>query len=93
MTIPRRAFWRNCCANDGHQVQLPSDIGMMGKPDAVHLTRAIRDDYVCVTKNYDRQENDPTRDLTPKGIVTAIRKLEAAGVPIVNEYIVLNHWR
>ena len=40
-----------------------------------------------------RQENDPTRDLTPKGIVAAVRKLEAAGVPITNEYIVLNHWR
>jgi Domain of unknown function (DUF5615) len=40
-----------------------------------------------------RRENDPTRDLTPKGIVAAIRKLEAAGVPIANEYIVLNHWR
>src|SRR5438094_1858732 len=26
-----------------------------------------------------RQENNPTRDLTPKGIVSAIRKLEAAG--------------
>ena len=40
-----------------------------------------------------RRENDPTRDLTEKGIVSAIRKLEAAGVPIANEYIVLNHWR
>lgn len=88
---------------------------MVGKPDPVHLTRAIRDEHVCVTKNYDdyaflhallmqakgnhpgilviRQENDPTRDLTPKGIVTAIRKLEMAGVPVANEYIVLNHWR
>lgn len=40
-----------------------------------------------------RQENDPTRDLTPKGIVAALRKLESAGVPVDNEYIVLNHWR
>jgi Domain of unknown function (DUF5615) len=40
-----------------------------------------------------RQDNDPTRDLTPKGIVSAIRKLEAAGVPIHDEFIVLNHWR
>jgi len=31
--------------------------------------------------------------LTPKGIVAAIRKLEAAGMPLDNEYIVLNHWR
>jgi hypothetical protein len=40
-----------------------------------------------------RRDNDPTRDLTPKGIVAAIRKLQAAGVPVDNEYIVLNHWR
>ena len=38
-------------------------------------------------------DNDPLRDLTPKGIVAAIRKLEASGAPIVNEYIVLNQWR
>jgi hypothetical protein len=40
-----------------------------------------------------RQDNDPTRDLTPKGIVGAIRKLEAAGVPLQDEFIILNHWR
>lgn len=99
----------------GHDVTLPSDIGMAGHKDPAHLTHAIRDDRVCLTKNYDdfellhalvrqaggrhpgivviRQDNDPTRDLTPKGIVAAIRKLEAANVPIANEYIVLNHWR
>ena len=40
-----------------------------------------------------RYDNDPTRDLTSKGIVAAIRKLEGAGVTIENELIVLNHWR
>jgi hypothetical protein len=40
-----------------------------------------------------RRENDPTRDLTPKGIVAALRKLEASGVPMNSEYIVLNQWR
>ena len=40
-----------------------------------------------------RRENDPTRDLTPKGIVAAIRKLDSAGVPVENEYVVLNQWR
>ena len=101
--------------NAGHDIQMPSDIGMGGAPDPVHLTRAIKDGRVCITKNHDdfwilhnlikqargyhpgilvvRQDNDPTRDLTPKGIVSAIRKLEAAGVPIQNEFIVLNHWR
>ena len=40
-----------------------------------------------------RQDNDPARDLTPKGIVAAIRKLEAAGVPIGNEYITSQEMR
>jgi predicted nuclease of predicted toxin-antitoxin system len=99
----------------GHDVQLPGDVGMAGAPDPVHLTRAIADGRILVTKNHDdfwilhnlikqaqghhpgtfvvRQDNDPTRDLTPKGIVAAIRKLETAGVPILDEFIVLNQWR
>src|SRR5262245_47251191 len=86
--------------NAGHDVQMPSDVGMSGSPDAVHLTRAIADVRICVTKNHDdfwilhnlikqaqghhpgifvvRQDNDPTRDLTSKDVVGAIRKLEAA---------------
>ncbi len=98
-----------------HDVQMPSEIGMRGAPDPVHLTRAIADGRICLTKNHDdfwllhnliiqaqghhpgifvvRQDNDPTRDLTPKGIVRAIRKFETAGVPIRNEFVVLNHWR
>ena len=99
----------------GHDVQLPSDVSMAGAPDPVHLTRAIADGRILVTKNHDdfwilhnlirqaqghhpgifvvRQDNDPTRDLTPKGIVAAIRKLATAGVPIQDEFIVLNQWR
>ena len=37
----------------GHDVQLPVDIGIVGQSDPVHLTRAIRDGRVCMTKNYD----------------------------------------
>jgi predicted nuclease of predicted toxin-antitoxin system len=40
-----------------------------------------------------RQDNDPNRDLRPRGVVNAIRKLEAAGVPVADQYIILNHWR
>ncbi|MBI3821444.1 MAG: DUF5615 family PIN-like protein [Planctomycetes bacterium] len=101
--------------NAGHDVQVPSDIGMTGSEDPEHLTRTIQDGRVFLTKNPDdfltlhrlllaaqgkhlgilvvHQENNPARDLTPKGIVNAIRKLEAAGAPIANEYVVLNHWR
>ena len=40
-----------------------------------------------------RRDNDRRRDLTPRGIVTAISHLVAANVPIENEFIILNHWR
>ena len=40
-----------------------------------------------------RKDNDPKRDLTFAGIVRAIAKLVAAGVPIADQFIVLNHWR
>jgi hypothetical protein len=40
-----------------------------------------------------RRDNDPRRDLTPTGTVRAIRNLEAANVPVADEYVILNHWR
>ncbi len=40
-----------------------------------------------------RRDNDPNRDLKPKGIVRAIRNLISASVPIQDELHVLNHWR
>ncbi len=39
------------------------------------------------------RDNDPTRDMTPRGIASAIGKLEASGVPLADEVYVLNHWR
>jgi hypothetical protein len=39
------------------------------------------------------KENNPRRDLTPRGIVRAIGKLIAARVPIANQFTILNHWR
>ena len=101
--------------NAGHDVELPHDAGLSGEADPVHLTHAITDGRVFLTKNYRdfeylhnlivvaqghhpgilvvRQDNDPKRDLTPGGIVRAIAKLEAAGVPIADSYHILNHWR
>jgi hypothetical protein len=38
-------------------------------------------------------DNDPTRDMTPRQIVTAISNLESARVPLANRVYVLNHWR
>jgi|SRR5437870_9000480 len=38
--------------NAGHEVQLPADVGLSGADDAVHLTRAIVDNRVTLTRNY-----------------------------------------
>jgi hypothetical protein len=40
-----------------------------------------------------RQDNDPSRDLKPPGIVRAIANLIASGTPIPGGYHILNHWR
>jgi predicted nuclease of predicted toxin-antitoxin system len=40
-----------------------------------------------------RADNDPARDMRDRHIVRAVANLEAARVPIENEFSVLNHWR
>lgn len=40
-----------------------------------------------------RAENDRRRNLKPHEIARAIAKLEAAGAPVADEYIILNQWR
>jgi predicted nuclease of predicted toxin-antitoxin system len=40
-----------------------------------------------------RSDNDPSRDMKDKDIVRAIANLERAGVPVANEFHILNHWR
>ena len=40
-----------------------------------------------------RFDNDPTRDMTPRYIVTAIARLISTGVPLENQVYILNHWR
>ncbi len=40
-----------------------------------------------------RQDNDPSRDMSPKGIANAIAKLEASAFDVTNQFIILNHWR
>jgi predicted nuclease of predicted toxin-antitoxin system len=99
----------------GHDVQLPADVGRGGSDDPVHLTHCIREDRVCLTKNYSdftnlhhlieaarghhpgilliRQDNDPTRDLTPRGVVRALANLIGASVTVIDCCQVLNHWR
>lgn len=40
-----------------------------------------------------RRDNDPTRDMTPRGIVHAISNLLQSGVPVPDQFHILNHWR
>ncbi len=41
----------------GHDVRIPAEVGMMGRDDAVHLTFAIQQDFVCLTRNYGDFQN------------------------------------
>lgn len=36
----------------GHDVRLPSELGLSGKHDAVHLRQAIRENRVLLSRNY-----------------------------------------
>jgi len=100
---------------EGHDVQLPTDVRLSGEDDAVHLTHTAKEDRVLLTGNHRdflklhnlviqvngqhpsilvvRRDNDPKRDLSPAGVVRAIRKFLAANIPVRNEYVILNHWR
>lgn len=40
-----------------------------------------------------RRDNDPTKDLSPKGIVRAIRNFLASAPPQQDSVVILNHWR
>jgi predicted nuclease of predicted toxin-antitoxin system len=38
--------------NARHDVQVPADVGLAGRSDAVHLAHAIREGRVCLSRNY-----------------------------------------
>jgi hypothetical protein len=40
-----------------------------------------------------RADNDPSRDMKDSEIVRAVHNLEQSGVPLANEFHILNHWR
>jgi hypothetical protein len=41
----------------GHDVQLPIEVGLGGKDDAVHLAHSVRQQRACMTRNYADFEN------------------------------------
>jgi hypothetical protein len=99
----------------GHDIEVPSDVGLVAHSDPVHLTHSIDSHRPLLSANHDdfeelhdlvlhaggthpgilivRRDNDRRRDLTPRGIVTAIGNLLAANVAVENQFIILNHWR
>ena len=40
-----------------------------------------------------RYENDSKRDMKNQHIVSALGRLQNAGLPLVDQYVILNHWR
>jgi hypothetical protein len=40
-----------------------------------------------------RKENNPRRDLTPRGMVAAVKHLEAVHPVLSDQFVVLNQWR
>jgi predicted nuclease of predicted toxin-antitoxin system len=40
-----------------------------------------------------RRDNDPKRDLTPRGIAAAVANLEKSQFVMADQFQVLNHWR
>jgi predicted nuclease of predicted toxin-antitoxin system len=41
----------------GHDVQLPADVGLGGKPDVVVFRHAISEDRILLSRNYQDFEN------------------------------------
>lgn len=108
-------FLTRLLRNAAHDVQIPADAGMAGKEDAVHLTHAIREGRVCLSRNYGdfenlhnlikqaqghhpgilvvRRDNNPKHNLFPRDVVRAIAKLLASGLPLADQYHILNPWK
>jgi predicted nuclease of predicted toxin-antitoxin system len=40
-----------------------------------------------------RFDGDPTKDMKPGGMATAVDRIEASALPLVNQIFILNHWR
>jgi hypothetical protein len=43
--------------NAGHDVRVPTEVGLAGTDDAVHLTRAVAENRVTLSRNYRDFEN------------------------------------
>ena len=64
----------------GHDIQVPSDVGLVGRSDPVHLRYSISARRTLLSANHDDFEE--LHDL-----------IRQACVPIEDEFIILNQWR
>jgi len=40
-----------------------------------------------------RRDNDPNRDMSPRGVVNSIEKYTRSGLNVADQFVVLNQWR
>lgn len=40
-----------------------------------------------------RMDNDPARDLTPRGVVTAIGRIQSSHFVVAGQFLIVNQWR
>jgi len=100
---------------DGHEVTLPADVSLSKASDPKHLTYAVQQSLVTLTRNHHdfddlhflilasagshsgilviRYDNGYPRDMKSAHIASAIGKVERSGISLVDEIVVLNHWR
>jgi predicted nuclease of predicted toxin-antitoxin system len=76
------------CAGAGHVLMTRDYDDFLDLHDLVQATQGRHAGILVVCT-----DNNPTRDMKDRDIVHAIANLEAALVPIENEFNILNHWR
>lgn len=99
----------------GHDVRTPTEVGLAGAADPIHLTQSIREQRVFLSRNYHdfeilhllileaqghhpgilivRRDDAKHRNLSPHDIARAMRNLQAAGIALADQYIILNAWQ
>ncbi|MFL5246115.1 MAG: DUF5615 family PIN-like protein [Gemmataceae bacterium] len=76
------------CAGQGHILLTRDHDDFLDLHDLVRATHGCHMGITVV-----RADNDQARDMKDRDIVRALANLEAARVPIQNEFHILNHWR
>jgi len=62
-------------------VTTPAEANLAGARDARHRILIVRFD------------NDPTRDMTQRGIVAAVTRIESSRMSLGSQFVIVNQWR